>query len=275
MNINNLNNSLTLDEITEYLCQEHAARILQSEVWWTLVPTSPGCGSFNDTGSADGFYAITSKLDSMGQPYGWNKVLTHLGEEMNAPHKDHELLLRSVIKPNKMKLGDAPNLDIITIVCEQTGEDVAVVYRKEEARYNAAYKNEEKRIDNVIKIILSQKKSCEEDQENITTTLQEKYDEEGNFLDYEEVELQGKEWSIPIDRIIERAEKNMEFTAKQNKLPMNMRAAEIILWKNEIKRLKLINQSEDTSERAGESSRAMDEALLNSSSMSQGQQAGK
>lgn len=258
----NARNSLTIAEVREYLCAEHAGRVFSGEIWWSIVPGGDNNpNSFANTGDASPFWALVDECLSMGQPLGYTKGVDHLGRDTNTPHTDPELLLRSVIKPNVQL--DKPNKDIITARAELQGIDPEKLYKLREAEYNAKVEADHKRIDQVIKTILAQRKVIA-DEHNPWENLDD---------DYGRVQ-HGGEWNIPIDRIIDFGERQMKFLAQNPKVNDTLFGAEATIWKGEIAELKKIVQKYEN-EGAGEGSREIDNQLLSGSGMSQGMNAGK
>ena len=265
----NVRNSLSIADVKEILCAEHAGRVLAGETWWAIVPMKDG--AFAETGDAGPFWALVTAVQELGQPLGFEKVINKLGRTVSVAHSDPEKLLRSIIKPQtKLTL---PNKEIITKRCAITGEDSAKVFALRQAEYQAELDAENERIESVIRLILSQQPVMDQDEPfTAVTTKLGAFDEETG--EYEEIEVEIGEWLIPIDRIIEFGEKQQRFLASNPKVNDLLFGTENALWEGEIARLKQIVQNVEH-EGAGEGSREIDERLASGSDLAAGMASGK
>ena len=210
----------------------------------------------------------------MGQPLGFNKVTNHLGKETNKAHTDPEQLLRQIIKP-EVKEGK-PDHILVSKRAVMAGLDPEEEYKKRMQQYNAAIEADQERINGVIKTIMSQQPIGDINEHAFTIghKIEEVLDENGEVIDYVEVDVSGGEWEIPIDRIIEFGERQMKFLATNSKVNDLIFGAEITVWEGEIAALKYIVQQREN-EGAYEGSREIDDALLSGAGMAAGMNSGK
>lgn len=264
---NNTRNALSLDEMKNRLCAEHAGRLFVAEAWWAIVPNKDN--SFAATGDASGFWALVNATLELGQPLGFTKKENHLMRLVSVPHSDPELLLRQLIKVEPR--AQRPVLEIVEARCKINGRDPAEQYKLAMDHYNEELAAEEARVDNVIKTIMRQMPVVGDNPFEVTTKLGAFNEETG---EYDEYEVTLGEYLIPIDRAIEFGEKQLKFLANNDRVPDIIFGAENALWTAEIEGLKAIIQ-EELHEGAGEGSRALDERLLSSNDMQAGANAGK
>lgn len=267
--------SLTIAEARDYLCAEHAARLFIAECWWAIVPSGDNhLNSFASSGDSSSFWALVLATQSMGQPLGYNKVVNHLGRTTNQPHKDPEQLLRSIIKPDIKTV--RPDHGIVTKRAQLAGLDGEAEYAKRMEQYNEQLAADQARIDTAVKTIMAQQPvgDINEDAFVLGHRVEEVFDEEGNVIDYTEVDVTGGEWEIPIDRIIEFGEKQIKFLATNQKVSDVIFGSETLIWEQELEALKHIVQQREN-EGAYEGSREIDDALLSGAGMAAGMNSGK
>ena len=212
----NTRNSLTIAEARDILCAEHAARLFVAECWWAIVPGGDNNPmSWNSSGDAAPFWALVNAVQSMGQPLGFNKVLDRMGKPVSIPHNDVEQLLRKYIKPN-VKTGK-PVLEVSQIRAKYGNFSAEQYHAERMAEYNAALEADQQRIDSIVKTIMTSHRYINPDEMDALggDLITQKYlvDEEGNFLDYVDHYVEGGEWNIPIDRIINFGEKQIAYLA--------------------------------------------------------------
>lgn len=276
-------NSLTIDEVTDYLTTEHAARLLVAECWYTLVPRGDNHPlSYRMSGDSAPFWALVNKVQSMGQPLGWNTTIDHMGDPMKVPHKDPETLLRKLIKvevrDEQGNLIERPNFDMVAERAIDAGKDPKQEFERRMNHYNARLQAAEQKVNNVVKQIMAQQKMDPNDiaaaQGDLIRQV-EVLDEEGNVIDYEDQYVTGGEWEIPIDRIIEFGEKQISFMANNQRIKDTNYIAEKLIWKDEIAKLTAIVHRNFEHEGSGESSREIDDQLLSAGGMAAGMNSGK
>lgn len=265
-----LRNSLTIDEIKNILCAEHAARLFVGEAWWAIVPSGDKNPlSFASSGNAQPFWALMNATLELGMPLGFEKIENHLRKLVSVPHTDPEKVLRSLIKIQPR--ATLPNLQIIEARCKITGNDPKAMYEQAKMNYDEEVAAELARIDAVIKDIMLQQPAAGDTPFESMTKLGA-FDEETG--EYEEYEVTLGEWEVPIDRVIEFGEKQLKFLANNKNVPDIVFGTENALWEGEISQLTHIVQEREA-EGAGESSRALDEGMLSAAGMQAGGQAGK
>jgi len=266
-----MRNTLTIAETKDILCAEHAARLFVAECWWAIVPSGTNNPlSFASSGDASSFWALINATRELGMPLGFTKVENHLGRLVSQPHKDPEQVLRALIKPQPR--ASMPDMRIIEARAKYIpGSNVQQMYDIAKATYNAEIEAELERINRVIATIMRQEPGVGDEPFESTTKLGA-YNEETE--EYDEYEVTMGEWEIPVDRIIEFGERQLKFLAQNSKVPDLIFGTENALWEGELNVLTHIVQEREA-EGAGESSRALDEALLGSAGMQAGGNAGK
>jgi hypothetical protein len=266
----NARNTLTIAETKDILCAEHAGRMFVAECWWAIVPNQGN--SYASTGDASSFWALINATLELGQPLGFKKVENHLGDMINQAHSDPELVLRKLILP-KVRAG-RPDFDIIEARCKFSGKDAKEMYKAAMEGYNAELQAAEKRTEKAIIKILNAKPNPGDE---IVNAEVEAYNEETTWDDDNGLVTESREygeWTIPIDRIIDFAERQQKFLASNPNIPDLIFGTENTLWEGELNLLKHIIQ-QPIHEGAGEGSREIDEALLNSAGMQAGMDSGK
>ena len=269
MNSKTARNTLTIDEVKEVLTAEHAGKLLASEFWWTIVPSTEGSGSYAETGDSSQFWALVTAIRELGQPLGFVKEENHLGNMIWKAHNKPELALASIIKPTVK--ATKPDMDLIKIRCEVNGQDPAQVFVERMAEYNAQVAVAEEKNRKAIARILSQEPAPGEGIFDTSVELGDFNEEKG---EYDEYEVVYGEHYIPIDRILRHLYSQVNFLAKNTRIPDEVFVAENTLYQAEIARMKGIVQQEEH-EGAGEGSRAIDEQLLGAAGMNAGANAGK
>jgi hypothetical protein len=267
----NVRNCLSINEVKEMLCAEHAGRVLAGETWWAIVPMKDG--SFAETGDAGPFWSLVTAVIELDQPLGFEKVVNHLGRTVSVPHRDPEKLLASIIKPQtRLSL---PDKTIIEARCRITGQDANVLFEERTAAYQGELEAENKRIKQVIRSIMLQRPTMDANEEG---TLEFGANRLGAFDpetgEYEEYEVNYAEWLVPIDRIIEFGEKQQRFLASNTKVSDLIFGAENALWESEIALLKQIVQQHEH-EGASEFNRSIDEGMASSADLAAGAHSGK
>lgn len=263
----NARNTLTIAEAKDILCAEHAARLFVAEAWWAIVPNKEG--SFAYDGNAQPFWALVNATLELGMPLGFTKQENHLKKLVNVPHSDPEQLLRNLIKIQPR--AQMPDMAIITARCKVTGKDPKAMYDERKLAYDEEVAAEIARIETVIKDIMRQMPAAGDEPFESITKLGEFNEETG---EYDEYEVTLGEHLIPIDRIIEFGERQLKFLANNSKVPDIIFGTEHALWQGELNQLKAIVQQQEH-EGSGESSRALDEALLDAGGMQAGGNSGK
>jgi hypothetical protein len=262
-----LRNTLTIAETKDILCAEHAARLFMAECWWVIVPNKEG--SFAHDGNAQPFWALVNATLELGMPLGFQKIENHLKKLANVPHTDPEIVLRNLVKIQPR--ATLPNMEIIKARCEVNGKNADEMYAQRKQEYDEEVAAEIARVEEVIKGIMRQRPATGDDVFESTTKLGAFNEETG---EYDEYEVTLGEHLIPIDRIIEFGERQLKFMASNSKVPDVIFGTEKALWDGEFSVLGRIVQ-EHEQEGAGESSRALDEALLSASGMQAGGNSGK
>ena len=264
---NDLRNTLTIAETKDILCAEHAARLFVAEAWWTIVPTKDG--SFAKDGNSQPFWALMNATMELGMPLGFTKVENHLKKLVSVPHSDPEQILRNLIKIQPR--ATMPNMDIIKARCAITGKDPEAMYNERKQAYDEELAAEVARVDSVIKDIIRQQPQMGDEPFESTTKLGAFNEETG---EYDEYEVTLGEHLIPIDRIIEFGERQLQFIGNNPKVPDIIFGTEHTLWQAELNQLKHIVQQREN-EGSGEQSRELDEKLLSAGGMQAGSNSGK
>lgn len=266
--LTNTRNSLTIDEAKDILCAEHASRAFVARAWWTIVPNKED--SYAQTGDASPFWALVNATRELGQPLGFTKVENKLGRMVNVAHSDPETLLRSIIKPDVR--AQKPVMEIIEARCKLSGKDPKALYAERMAAYNEELAAAEAAVNMAVNAILKQEPVMSDDGFATSRTVLGPFNEATG--EYEEFEVDYGHVSLPIDWVIEFAEKQLKFLASNDRVPDIIFGTEHALWEGELNVLKAIVQQEEN-EGAGESSRAIDEQLLDSAGMQAGGNSGK
>ena len=269
MNSKIARNTMTIAEVKEVLTAEHAGKLLSSEFWWTIVPSTEGSGSFAETGDASQFWALVTAIRELGQPLGFVKEENHLGNMIWKAHNKPELALAALIKPTVK--ATKPDMDLIKIRCEINGDDPDMVFVERMKEYTAQVAVAEEKNRKAITRILRQEPAPGE---GILETSVELGDFDEETGEYEEHEVVYGEHYTPIDRIIKHIEGQVNFLAKNTRIPDEIFVAENTLYQAELARMKSIVLQQDH-EGAGEGSRVIDEQLLGSTGMQAGMNAGK
>jgi hypothetical protein len=267
----NARNSLTIAETKDILCAEHAARLFVAECWWALIPAGDKNPlSFASTGNAQPFWALINAALELGMPLGFEKIENHLRRLTNVAHSDPEKVLRSILKPQPR--ATLPDMRIIEARAKHIpGANAQQMFNEAKAAYDAEVEAEYERINATIKDIMRQRPVAGDEPFETATKLGAFNEETG---EYDEFEVTFGEWEIPIDRIIEFGERQLKFMATNKRVPDVVFGTENALWEGEINVLSHIVQQREH-EGAGESSREIDEALLNGSGMAAGMSSGK
>lgn len=273
MNAIDARNNLTIAEVIEMFDAEHAAKLLASEFWWTIVPSTEGSGSFAETGDASQFWALVTAIRELGQPLGFHKVENHLGNLVWKAHNSPEIALTNIIKPSVK--AQKPDYELVKVRCAITGDDPDQIFANRMNEYNAEIAVAEAKNRKAINKILSQEPAPGEGFMEINTHVDyNDYDEEtGEFAEHEIV--MGGEHLIPIDRAISHIEGQIQFLAKNKKIPDMVFATQNTLYQAELARLKGIVQVEKHEGAAPDFVAAIDDQLLGSSGMAAGMNSGK
>lgn len=262
-------NSLTIAETKDILCAEHAARVFVARTWWHIVPNKED--SYAQTGDARPFWGLVTATKELGQPLGFKKVENKLGKLVNVAHNDVDSLLRSLIKVQPR--ADKPVMAIIEARCKISGKDPKELYNERMLAYNEELAAEEARVTHAVNAIMAQEPLMDQDGFGVTSTKLGAFDEATG--EYEEFEVDyTDEVSVPIDWIIDFAEKQLKFLANNSKVPDIIFGTEHALWEGELAVLRNIVQQQEH-EGSGEQSREIDEALLSASGMQAGGNSGK
>lgn len=269
MNAKIARNTLTIAEVKDMLTAEHAAKMLQSEFWWTIVPSTEGCGSYAETGDSSQFWALVTAIRELGQPLGFHKKENHLGNMVWEAHNKPELALAQIIKPTVK--ASKPDMGLIKIRCEINGNDPDVIFMERMKEYTEQIAVAEEKNRRAITKILSQEPAPGEAIFESSIELGD-FDEETG--EYDEHEVVYGEHYIPIDRVIKHIESQIQFLAKNKRIPDEVFVAENTLYQAELDRMKHIVQQQEH-EGAGEGSRAIDEQLLGNAGMAAGMNSGK
>jgi hypothetical protein len=268
--LNNPRNTLTIAEVCTMMTAEHAAKLLASEFWWTIVPSTEGSGSFAETGSSAQFWALVTQIRELGQPLGFHKVENHLGNLTWKQHNSPELALAAMIKPSVK--APKPDLELIKIRAAVTGEDADAIYKERMTEYTAEIAVAQEKNRRAIAKILSQEPAPGEDMLETSVQLGEFNEETG---EYEEFEVVYGEHLIPIDRAIKHIEGQIQFLAKNKKIPDEVFVAENTLYSAELSTLKAIVQVIENEGEAPDYVAAMDNRLLDAAGMQAGGNSGK
>ena len=265
----NVRNTLTIAETKDILCAEHAGAVFVNECWRALVPNTGN--SFASTGDCNPFWALITATEELDQPIGFKKIENHLGELVNVGNTDPEVLLRKLILP-KVR-AERPDYDIIEARCKRSGKNAEEVYKAAMEGYNDELIAAQKRVDkSIIKILNARPNPGDEivNAEVEAYSEEEVWTEDGLITESREY----GEWQIPIDRIIDFAERQLNFLATNKRVPHLIFGTENALWEGELNVLKHIIQQK-TNEGAGEGSREIDDAMLDGAGMQAGMNSGK
>ena len=265
-------NHLTIAEACNILTAEHAAKLLASEFWWTIVPSTEGSGSYAETGSSAQFWALVTQIRELGQPLGFHKVENHLGNMYWKAHNDPSVALASIIKPQAKSR--QPDYELIKVRCGITGEDPDVIFKDRMTEYTAEIAVVEAKNRRSIDRILSQEPAPGEDfMENGVKVDYNEYDEDsGEFAEHDIVY---GEHLIPIDRAIKHIEGQIQFLAKNKRIPDEIFIADNTLYQAELSTLKGIIQIGENEGEAPAYVADMDNRLLDASGMQAGGNSGK
>ena len=269
MNSKQARNSLTIEETKDILCAEHAGRIFASRLWWSIIPNRED--SFAQSGDASNFWQLVYANRELGQPLAFTKVLNKLGRLVNVPVSDPEQALRTIIKPEVK--APKPIMEIIEARCELSGHNPKDVYREREAEYNAEVKAAEAQVNLVIKQILAQEPVMDDNGERASSTMFGDFNPDTG--EYEVVDVLPDEVLIPIDYIIEFAEKQLKYMATNRKVSDLLFGTEKALWDGEITLLKQIVQEVEHEGAAPDYVAAMDDKLLDAAGIAAGMSSGK
>lgn len=265
-------NFLNIANVIEMMTAEHAAKALASEFWWTIVPSTEDSGSFAETGSSSQFWALVTAIRELGQPLGFHKVENHLGNLVWKAHNKPDIVLSGLIKPAVRER--KPDYELIKIRAAVTGEDADQIFADRMNQYNAEVVVAEAKNAKAINKILSQEPAPGEGIMETSTIVDYKdFDEEtGDFAEHEVVY---GEHMIPVNRMIKHIEGQIEFLAKNKRIPDEVFIAENLLYQGELAAFKAIVQYEQAEGAAPDYVAAMDDKLLEAAGMAAGRNAGK
>jgi len=265
-------NFLNIANVIELMTAEHAAKALASEFWWTIVPSTEDSGSFAETGKSDQFWALVTAIRELGQPLGFHKVENHLGNLTWRSHNKPDIALAQIIKPSVRER--KPDYDLIKVRCDITGEDANEVFMERMKVYTTEVAVAEAKNRKAIDKILSQEPAPGEGimQTGIRVDYEDFNEETGDFAEHEVVY---GEHMIPVNRMIKHIEGQIEFLAKNKRIPDEVFIAENTLYQAELASMKAIIQFEKAEGAAPDYVAAMDDKLLEASGMAAGRNAGK
>ena len=265
-------NMLNIANVTEMMTAEHAAKALASEFWWTIVPSTEDSGSFAETGSSSQFWALVTAIRELGQPLGFHKVENHLGNLAWRAHNKPDIVLAGLIKPAVRTA--KPEYEFIKQRAAYTGEDADILFAERINTYNAEVVVAEAKNMKAITKILSQEPAPGEAILETSTIVDYKdFDEEtGDFAEHEVVY---GEHMIPVNRMIKHIEGQIDFLAKNKKIPDEVFMAENLLYKSELAAFKAIVQFDQAEGAAPDYVAAMDDKLLEAAGMQAGVNSGK
>ena len=265
-------NHLTIAEVCNIMTAEHAAKLLASEFWWTIVPSTEGSGSFAETGSSAQFWALVTQIRELGQPLGFHKVENHLGNLYWKAHNDPSIALSMLIKPSVKSR--QPDYELIKVRCNITGEDPDEIFKNRMAEYTAEIAVVEAKNRKAIQRVLSQEPAPGENfmEEGVKVDYNDFNEDTGDF---EEHEVVYGEHLIPVDRAIKHIEGQIQFLAKNKRIPDEIFIADNTLYQAELSTLKGIVQIEANEGEAPSYVADMDDRLLDASGMQAGGNSGK
>lgn len=227
----NPRNTLTIAEVCEMFTAEHAGKLLASEFWWAIVPSTEGSGSYAETGDSSQFWALVTAIRELGQPLGFERKENHLGNMVWSSHNKPEIALAALIKPSGKFV--KPDYEMIKVRCEITGDNADQVFTERMNEYNAEIAVAEAKNQKAIRRILSQEPAPGEGILETSVELGEFNEDTG---EYEEHEVTYGEHLIPINRAIKHVEGQIEFLAKNKKIPDMVFIAENTLYQAELAR---------------------------------------